>query len=62
VVAATPFSCAERTLQITLSFGIMADSGERPLDACLSKADAALYAAKNTGRNGCITHADAARC
>jgi diguanylate cyclase (GGDEF)-like protein len=62
VVAATPFSCGERTLQITLSFGIMADSGERPIDACLSKADVALYAAKNAGRNCCITHADAARC
>lgn len=61
-VAATRFACDEGAVTISLSFGIMADSGERPLDACISRADAALYAAKDAGRNRCVIHADAARC
>lgn len=60
-VAATAFSCGGQTLRITLSFGIMADSGEQPFGVCIRKADDALYAAKGAGRNRCVTHADAAR-
>ncbi|MFP4076884.1 MAG: diguanylate cyclase [Halochromatium sp.] len=60
-VAATTFACDEGAVTISLSFGIMADSGERPLDVCISLADAALYAAKDAGRNRCVTHAEAAR-
>jgi diguanylate cyclase (GGDEF)-like protein len=58
-VVATPFSCEQRSLDITMSFGIMADRGELPLEACINKADAALYAAKQQGRNRCVTHANA---
>lgn len=60
-VAESAFTCDNgRALRVTLSFGIMADNGERPVDACISKADAALYAAKNAGRDCRMTHADAA--
>ena len=59
-VADSAFTCDnDRTLRVTLSFGIMADSGECTVEECLSKADAALYAAKHAGRNCCMTHADA---
>ncbi|MEA1053489.1 diguanylate cyclase [Lamprobacter modestohalophilus] len=59
-MAESAFACDDnRALHITLSFGIMADHGERTVDACISKADDALYAAKNAGRDCCMTHADA---
>lgn len=61
-VAATAFSCGGKTLQVTLSFGIIADTGELPFEVCIGKADEALYAAKHAGRNCCITHAETARC
>ena len=59
-VAESAFTCDnDRTLRITLSFGIMVDNGECTVEECISKADAALYAAKNAGRDCCVVHADA---
>jgi|GEM_PF-483639 len=61
LVEATPFTCNGKSIRVTVSFGIMADSGEQPFAACISKADDALYAAKRAGRNRTVIHEDACR-
>jgi diguanylate cyclase (GGDEF)-like protein len=49
-----PFSGADGNVTVTASFGITSRNGESvELDELLRRADAALYAAKDAGRNAC---------
>ncbi|HEX2676876.1 MAG TPA: diguanylate cyclase, partial [Polyangiales bacterium] len=52
-VASSPVVVGERTLQVTLSLGVAVSSQVQRLDVdtLVSSADAALYRAKNAGRN-----------
>ncbi|KAB1073700.1 GGDEF domain-containing protein [Methylobacterium planeticum] len=51
-VAATPIAAGQRPVAITVSVGLAAFRPGEPLADALRRADAALYAAKNAGRNG----------
>jgi len=53
-VAKTPFRFKEKPLQITISFGIADFTKDQSLDDVFAKADAALYKAKENGRNQCV--------
>lgn len=56
----TPVSLDDKTLYVTSSFGVAQhepDDGDRDLTAVLSRADKALYAAKDAGRN-CVSSLD----
>ena len=45
------FSCDGHQIRLTMSAGIAAFRGDQTLDDCIRKADMALYAAKNQGRD-----------
>lgn len=53
LVASTPLSTEQGELSVSISIGFTCcqANGEKPLDAVLAEADAALYAAKQAGRN-----------
>lgn len=55
-VAATPVSTQAGDISITASFGVAPGTGERTVDGLLAAADAAMYRAKNMGRN-CVAYA-----
>jgi diguanylate cyclase (GGDEF)-like protein len=47
----TPFKAGKRTIRATVSIGISQYGGAESCEASISRADTALYAAKNSGRN-----------
>ncbi|MBU2876638.1 MULTISPECIES: sensor domain-containing diguanylate cyclase [Aliiglaciecola] len=51
VIAKHIFVADKKVIQITASFGISADTGKSNLTQLIDSADAALYEAKNSGRN-----------
>jgi diguanylate cyclase (GGDEF)-like protein len=61
-VADSPLQLGDRMLPLQVSIGIatLAD-GPRDLHDLLREADRALYAAKNAGRNRCVTRSSLAR-
>jgi diguanylate cyclase (GGDEF)-like protein len=51
-IAATEINLLDTKLQVTVSIGLSAlTSNQDSIDLLISKADKALYEAKNTGRN-----------
>jgi PleD family two-component response regulator len=46
-----PFQTTENNLSITVSIGVTATAGNETVDAAIARADRALYAAKESGRN-----------
>lgn len=54
---ADPFELAGRVLRVTASVGVAADSGDTSPDELVARADAALYRAKELGRNRVQAHA-----
>jgi diguanylate cyclase (GGDEF)-like protein len=53
-MANTPIRVENHDIRITVSIGMAAlDGSIRSLDELLSRADQALYIAKERGRNGC---------
>ncbi len=50
-IAMTDIDTGAATLRLSCSFGVAVGAPEDDIDALLRKADAALYAAKNAGRN-----------
>jgi diguanylate cyclase (GGDEF)-like protein len=50
-VEQVPFRDGDREFHLSLSFGVAAYSPEQSADDCIKAADAALYRAKNAGRN-----------
>jgi len=50
-LAHAPLSVGELTLQVTFSAGLTGYWGTESLDACIDRADHALYQAKHNGRN-----------
>jgi len=53
VIAETPITCQDRQQSVTVSIGVA--SGSYDLETLLPKADAAMYQAKNQGRNRIAT-------
>jgi diguanylate cyclase len=51
-----PFHFKDTRLAITMSFGITAFSADDDISSLFSRADQALYTAKDSGRNTCIVH------
>ena len=50
-VAASPVACEGAVIPVTVSIGLATAFAGESIDALLAEADAALYRAKNTGRN-----------
>src|ERR1017187_5925993 len=61
IISETPVVCSgvERTITMSMGVAVSATEGKNEVEALLSKADAALYAAKENGRNR-IEHARSA--
>ncbi|MEP4888520.1 MAG: sensor domain-containing diguanylate cyclase [Aliiglaciecola sp.] len=55
VIAKHIFVANSKVIQITASFGVSADTGKSNLIQLINNADAALYEAKNSGRNKVCT-------
>jgi diguanylate cyclase (GGDEF)-like protein len=53
-----PIRLEERELHVTVSIGVVEGSNLGDFDSTLRKADAALYQAKESGRNRIVTHAE----
>ena len=51
MISRMPFHFRKQRVQITMSFGVCAFSGNMTISECLEAADKALYEAKNNGRN-----------
>jgi diguanylate cyclase (GGDEF)-like protein len=50
-IEALPVACEGVAVQVTVSIGIAHSTGDETIDATVERADKALYAAKNGGRN-----------
>ena len=50
-IAKCPFHFKEQPVSITVSFGVTAFTGEDQPEAAFARADKALYASKEAGRN-----------
>ncbi len=50
-VAESPIAAKDKTIDVTISIGVTATDGDTTVDALLATADAALYRAKDEGRN-----------
>lgn len=46
-----PFVIGDKTLNITMSFGISSSNGKKKIENLMDEADVALYSGKNSGRN-----------
>lgn len=57
-VASATFSCEDRSLRATMTFGVTACGWDVSIDDGIRKADAALYAGKTGGRNRVVVHPD----
>jgi two-component system, cell cycle response regulator len=51
LIEKTPFQAIENSLPITISIGVTTTAGNETVDAAIARADRALYAAKESGRN-----------
>ena len=52
-VEAYPFSYGGQSIPLTVSIGVTTHTNKEKLEELLQRADQALYAAKNGGRNRC---------
>lgn len=57
-IAKTPFHFKDEPLQITLSFGLASFQENETVEDVFTRADKALYGAKNAGRNQCLIAQD----
>jgi diguanylate cyclase (GGDEF)-like protein len=53
----TEFKAGKQSIAVTVSIGVSQYDGAEPHEATISRADAGLYAAKNSGRNRVCTEA-----
>lgn len=51
LIEEAPFQTTENSLPITVSIGVITTAGNETTDAAIARADRALYAAKESGRN-----------
>jgi diguanylate cyclase len=51
LIEEAPFQTTENSLPITVSIGVTTTAGNETVDAAIARADRALYAAKESGRN-----------
>ena len=51
LIEEAPFQTTENNLPVTVSIGVTTTAGNETLDAAVARADRALYAAKESGRN-----------
>lgn len=58
VIAKTPFKFRDDPVSITISFGLASFTAEDSVEKVFERADKALYAAKNQGRNRCVIAAE----
>lgn len=61
IIATTPAPTASGPLTMTLSIGVAEVSRGESIDAVMQRADQAMYAAKESGRNRCCVAAPVAR-
>jgi|GEM_PF-1301337 len=60
-IAEIPIPCGNRTLRVTMTFGICEYDGSVSLAECIQKADQAMYRGKQQGRNQVVLWTGSAR-